>query len=270
MIGLVLGDTHIGKLIIKKLKTLKKKFIIIDISKKKIFKKNKETFSLSIGQLGKCISILKSNKCKNVIFAGRVDRPNFSNTKFDFKALYHLPKIIKETKKGDAYIINFITNLFIKEGFKIISQTFFNMELVLKKGTHTKTKPNKENKNDIIVGKKIINNLKNKNVSQGIVVIKKKIIVSEDLKGTDAMLTKAQKIIKGIYSKNKRSGILLKLPKPNQDMRTDLPTVGLKTVKKCVKIGLQGIVVKSKYNIFIDKSKCINLANKNNIFINAI
>tara|TARA_E500000331_G_C17258571_1_gene714222 strand:+ start:1892 stop:2704 length:813 start_codon:yes stop_codon:yes gene_type:complete len=270
MIGLVLGDTHIGELIVKKLKSLKINFIIIDISKRKLFKKNKKSYQLSIGQLGKCISILKSNRCKKLIFAGRVDRPNFSNTKFDFKAIYHLPKIIKETKKGDAYIIKFITNLFIKEGFKIISQTFFNTELVLRKGNHTKTKPNIENKTDIIIGKKIINNLKNKNVSQGIVVIKKKVIISEDFKGTDAMLTKAQKIVKKIYSRKKRSGILLKLPKPNQDMRTDLPTVGLKTIKKCVKIGLRGIVVKSKYNIFIDKSKCINLANKNNIFIYAI
>ena len=101
---------------------LKKKFIIIDISKKKLFKKEKNAFCLSIGQLGKCISILKENSCKKIIFAGRVERPNFSRIKFDFKALYHLPKIIKETKKGDAYIITFITKLFEKEGFKIISK----------------------------------------------------------------------------------------------------------------------------------------------------
>ena len=70
MIGLVLGDTHIGNLIIQRLKLLKKNFVIIDISKKKLFKKNKNSFSLSIGQLGKCISILKSSGCKKVIFDG--------------------------------------------------------------------------------------------------------------------------------------------------------------------------------------------------------
>ena len=59
MIGLVLGETQLGSLIIKKLKLLKKKFIIIDISNKKIFKQNNNSFSLSIGQLGKSISILK-------------------------------------------------------------------------------------------------------------------------------------------------------------------------------------------------------------------
>ena len=59
MIGLVLGDTQLGKLIVKKLSHINKKHIIIDISKKRIFKKNKNSFSLSIGQLGKAISILR-------------------------------------------------------------------------------------------------------------------------------------------------------------------------------------------------------------------
>ena len=67
MIGLVLGETQLGSLIINKLKKVKEDFIIIDISKKKIFKKNLNSYSLSIGQLGKAIAILKRNKCKKVI-----------------------------------------------------------------------------------------------------------------------------------------------------------------------------------------------------------
>ena len=66
MIGLVLGDTHIGKIIIKKLHTLNKKFLIIDISKK-LFKRFKNSYTLSIGQLGKCIDILNKNRCKNIV-----------------------------------------------------------------------------------------------------------------------------------------------------------------------------------------------------------
>ena len=111
---------------------------------------------MSIGQLGKCISILKKHNCKEIIFAGRVAKPNFKKIKFDFKAIYHLPKIIKETKKGDAYIINFITRLFKNEGFKIISQTKFNNEIVLNKGTCTYLKPNKVDLKNITIGKKII------------------------------------------------------------------------------------------------------------------
>ena len=82
MIGLVLGETQLGRLIVNKLDKLKIKYTIIDISKKKIYKKNKSSHSLSIGQLGKAFKILKKFKCKRIIFAGQVKRPNFSVTKF--------------------------------------------------------------------------------------------------------------------------------------------------------------------------------------------
>ena len=270
MIGLVLGDTHIGKIIIKKLHTLDKKFLIIDISKKKLFKKFKNSYTLSIGQLGKCIDILNKNRCKKILFAGRVERPNFSKIKFDFKAIMNLPKIIKETKKGDAYIINFITRLFEKEGFKIISQTHYNSELVLSRGTKTRAKPKKNNYKDIKIGYKTINNLKLRGITQGVIVLNGRVVIPENFKGTDYMLKKAKKKLKKIIGKNRREGILIKFPKPNQDIRTDLPTVGLKTIKYCVSLGLKGIVLKSRYNIFLDKEKSIRVLNKNKMFLTVI
>ena len=68
-------------------------------------------------------------------------------------------------------------------------------------------------------------------------------------------------------SKNNYGGILIKYPKKRQDLRMDLPTIGLQTLKDCKKNGLKGIVLKSKKNIFLDKIKCISFANKNKIFI---
>ena len=270
MIGLVLGETQFGNLIIKKLKLLKKKFVIIDITKKKIFKKNKSFFPLSIGQLGKALAILKKHECKKIIFAGKVTTPNFTKTKFDFKALYYLPRIIKGAHNGDASIIKVIIDIFKKEGFKIISSTFFNPELLLKKGNYTKLKPNSLNKIDMLKGKNIITDLNQRGTGQGIVIISSHVIAIEGPDGTDAMLKRASILFKRFYYQNKRQGILLKFPKRNQDLRVDLPTVGIKTVKKCAKMGLKGIVVKANKNIFLDRSKCINLANKNKMFISAI
>jgi DUF1009 family protein len=66
------------------------------------------------------------------------------------------------------------------------------------------------------------------------------------------------------------NGILIKLPKKKQDLRMDLPTIGLQTFKDIKKYGLKGVVLKSKKNIFLDKTKCINFANKNRIFIKVI
>ena len=67
--------------------------------------------------------------------------------------------------------------------------------------------------------------------------------------------------------KYKNNGVLVKFPKNKQDLRIDLPTVGLNTFKQCKSAGLKGIVIKNKQNIFLEKKECIDFANKNKIFI---
>ena len=67
--------------------------------------------------------------------------------------------------------------------------------------------------------------------------------------------------------KFRNCGVLVKFPKKKQDLRVDLPTIGLKTLKQSKTAGLKGIVIKSKQHVFLDKSKCINFANKNRMFI---
>ena len=81
MIGLIFGETDFPKQILKKIKK-KEKYLIIDLTKIKSFKKDKNSYSVSIGQFGKIINILKNNNCKRVLFAGKVKKPNFSKIKF--------------------------------------------------------------------------------------------------------------------------------------------------------------------------------------------
>ena len=154
--------------------------------------------------------------------------------------------------------------------FKTISSTFFNPELLLRRGNYTKMKPDFLSKKDMLKGKSIITDLSRRGIGQGVVIRNSHVVTIEDSDGTDAMLKRASILFKRFSYRNKRQGILLKFPKRNQDLRVDLPTVGIKTIKKCMKIGLKGIVVKANQNIFLDRSKCINLANKNRMFICAI
>ena len=69
--------------------------------------------------------------------------------------------------------------------------------------------------------------------------------------------------------KFRNNGVLVKFPKKKQDPRVDLPTVGLKTLKQCKIAGLKGIVLKDKKNIFLERKKCLNFANKNKMFVTA-
>ena len=249
MIGLIFGDTDFPNEIIKRIKKKKIKYLIIDLSRSKKFKKDRKSHSVSIGQFGKIINILKVNKCKNVLFAGKVNKPKFSKLRLDFKGIYYIPRIIKASKLGDAAILKEIINILSENKIKTENSLRFNPDLTLKKGNYSKIKPNNQDEFDIQKAIKTLNNLKQYNFSQGVIVRNNKVVSIEGKGGTKIMLKKSRS------KKFRNHGVLVKFPKKKQDLRVDLPTIGLETFKQSKTAGLKGIVVKNKQNIFLDKKK---------------
>ena len=260
MIGLIFGETHFPIQILKKIRKRHLKYLIIDLTNGR-FKKDKHSYNVSIGQFGKIIKILKDNKCKKVLFAGKVKKPNFSKLRLDFKGIYYIPRVIKSSKLGDAAILKEIIKILKQEQINTVSSLVFNPELTLKKGNYSKIKPNREDKADINKAITTLNRLDKYTFSQGVVVRNKKVVAIEGKGGTQKMLKKS----KSKQFRNK--GVLVKFPKKKQDLRIDLPTVGLKTLTQCKSSRLKGIVLKSKQNIFLERKKCISFANKNKMFI---
>ena len=261
MIGLFLGDTDFSEIVLKKVKKLKKKYFIIDFSKNNKFKKDKNSYRISIGKFGKIINLIKEKKSNKVLFAGKIAKPKFSSLRLDFKGIYYMPSVIKAAKLGDAAIIKSIIKILNNENIKVISSIFFNPELALKTGNYSKLRPNNIDIKSINNGINYFNKLNNMDHIQAMIVKDGKIVAKEDSKGTQKMLSKLKK---------KSSGILIKFPKKKQDLRMDLPTMGLNTLRDCKKFGLKGIVMKSRKNIFLNRVECINFANKNRIFIKVV
>jgi UDP-2,3-diacylglucosamine hydrolase len=261
MIGLFLGDTDFSEIVLKKIIELNKKYFIIDFSKNNKFKKNKNSYRLSIGKFGKIINLIKEKKSNKVLFAGKIAKPKFSTLRLDLKGIYYMPSVIKAAKSGDAAIIKAIIKILEKENIKVISSNFFSPELSLKARNYTKLKPTPKEIKSIKKGVLYFNQLNSLDHVQALIVKDDKVKVTEGNQGTKKMLAKLEK---------ESGGILIKLPKKKQDLRMDLPTIGLDTLRDCKKYGLKGIVLKSKKNIFLDKTKCINFANKNKIFIKII
>ncbi|WP_440676835.1 UDP-2,3-diacylglucosamine diphosphatase LpxI domain-containing protein [Candidatus Pelagibacter sp. HIMB1587] len=261
MIGLFLGDTDFPEIVLNKVKKLKKEYYIIDFSKNNKFKRDKNSYRISIGKFGKIIKLIKEKKSKKVLFAGKIAKPNFTSLRLDLKGIYYMPSVIRASKIGDAAIIKSIIKILADEDIKVISSVYFNPELSLKKGNYTKNKPSMNDNNSIKKAKNYFNKINSLDHIQALVVKDQKIIAKEGRQGTKKMLSKVKKNSKGI---------LIKLPKNKQDLRMDLPTVGLQTLKDIKKYGLKGLVLKSKKNIFLDKKEVINFANKNKIFIKVI
>ena len=259
MIGLFFGETIFPKLILRNLKKKKLKNFIIDLSKNNIFKKYHNSYRVSIGQFGKILKILREKKCKKVIFAGKINKPKFSKLKLDVTGIYYIPRIIKAAKKGDAAILKELIKILSIEKIKVISSIYFNPELALPRGNYSKLRPNRE---DLIDIKNGIKALKNSNAYDHVqaVIVRNNNLLKETSKGT-------KKMIQSIKQTKNKNGVLIKFPKKKQDLRADLPTIGIDTFKDCKKAGLKGIVLKAKKNIFLERKKCINFANKNKMFI---
>ena len=145
-----------------------------------------------------------------------------------------------------------------------MNSLIFTPELSLKRGNYSKILPNRNDKIDIKKAIKKLNSLSGFSHSQAVVARDKKIIGIEAEGGTEKLIKKCKN------KKFKNMGVLVKFPKKKQDLRIDLPTIGLETLKQCKLSGLKGIVLKSKKNVFLEKSKCINFANKNNMFIKVL
>ena len=260
MIGLFLGEKKLPIEILKKLKKNKIKYFIIDLTKTNKFKKNKNSFFISIGKFGNILKLIKSKKCKKVIFAGNISKPKISSLKLDLKGIYYIPRIIKASKLGDAAILKELIKILRENRIKVIKLNFFNPELTLSRGNYTKINPSKHESLDIKKGCNYLSKLNAYNHTQGIVLRNGNVIAEETSKGTRNMLQSLRKV------KNS-NGILIKFPKKKQDLRADLPTVGLDTFKDCKKANIKGIVLKSKENIILDRKKCISYANKNKMFV---
>ncbi len=263
MIGLFLGEKDLPNEIIKKIESKKIKYFIIDLTKKNKFKKKKNSFFINIGKFGEILKLIKSKKCNKVIFAGNIIKPKISKLKLDLRGLFYIPRIVKASKLGDAAILKALIKILSENKIKVIKLNTYNPELTLNKGVYTKIKPTLLEKDEIVKGIKTLKKINSYNHTQAVIIRDNKVISRETRKGTKEM-------IKSVPKSKIKKGILIKLPKAKQDLRVDLPTIGIDTLKDCNKVGIKGVVVKSNQNIILNKEVCIKYANQNKLFLIAI
>jgi DUF1009 family protein len=268
MLGLIVGETSLPKFVIKELLKKNVSFLILDLTKSNIYKKYKNSYSLKITELGKAISVFKKNNCKNIIFIGKVERPEISLLKFDRKALFYLPRLFSVFKKGDGNILKEVIKIFKENKINVLNSMKFTPELIFKDESINKLKTNDADNISISKGVSIIKALSKFDIGQSVIINNGYVLAIEGPEGTDETIKRSLYLSKKYKLKNK--SILIKFPKANQDLRVDLPTIGLDTIKNCIKANIKGIALKRSQNIILDKDKIINLTKKNNFFIISI
>ncbi len=260
MIGIFCGKGEYPSIVIDSCVRQKQEFCLLFIENR-----NRQNYPkapslvFKLGQIGKVLCFLKENHVKKVIFAGHIKRPNPFDLCLDFKGLIWLFKLIKPLLwDGDDALLRKVSELLEQEGIELISGTSIFKKAFLPEGVFSRKKPTAKEEEEIKLGIKESQILGANDIGQSIVVSGNRVIAKENRSGTDALIDRCFE------------GILVKTCKPQQDVRIDLPVIGIKTIENIHQHGLRGLVIEANRTIVLDKEEVLSKVDEYGLFLQSV
>lgn len=229
---------------------------------------------VGIGQLGKMIRFFKSEGVEKAIMAGQVKHVQiFSRAVPDARMLKMLLKL---PRRNTTSLIGGIAAELASEGIDLIDSTYFLQDSLPALGTLTRRKPSSAERADIEYGLEVAGQIAQLDLGQTIVVRGKACVAIEAMEGTDATILRAGELISGHGGARGRTNLssgpltVLKLAKPDQDMRFDVPVVGIPTIQAMVQAAATCLCLNAGKTLMFDREDMLALADKNKISIVAV
>ncbi|MGO8952457.1 MAG: LpxI family protein [Rhodomicrobium sp.] len=218
-----------------------------------------------IGQVGRMLRILRSEGCNRLVFVGGLRRPNLFRIKIDAGFVRYLPQLLRLLKGGDDTVLRGVARFFEDQGFEVLAAHEVAPRLLAPQGTFSNLTPRPEDLDDIRLGFKVTHALGLFDIGQAAVVARNYVLAVEAAEGTDAMLLRCRALNSWGYTA--RKGVLVKGPKPGQDLRLDLPAIGPRTVELAAEAGLAGIAVEAGAVLLAGLEELVEKANKSGLFL---
>lgn len=259
--GLIAGNGSFPFLVVEGARKQGVSLVVVAINEEtdpKIDEVAENVIWVGIGQLGKMISFLKKHKVEKAIMAGQVKHVQlFSGAMPDLrmvKMLWNLPK-----RNTDA-LIGGIADELAKDGIELIDSTFLVQDQLAPAGVLTQRKPTDIELENVEYGRHVASEIARLDLGQTIVVRAKACVAVEAMEGTDATIKRAGELAKGKLT-------VVKTAKPDQDMRFDVPVVGVPTIETMIAAGATCLSVTAGKTLIFDREEMISLANRNKIAI---
>jgi len=221
-----------------------------------------------LGEMGARFKALREAGCDAVTFVGMVKRPDFKSLKLDGRAALMMPRVLAAARKGDDALLRVLGDEHEREGFRLVGADEVLAALLAPSGAFGAVSPDADQRADIAKGADVAAALGSWDVGQGCVVCDGLVLALEAQEGTDAMLARVAELpveIRGVDGA--RRGVLVKRPKPIQDRRIDLPTIGLPTVEAVARAGLAGIAVEAGGALVMQREALIRRADELGLFV---
>ena len=219
---------------------------------------------IRIGQAGTGFKRFKEEGVKEVVLIGTIKRPTLAELVPDLRTAAFFAKLGLKAI-GDDGILRALVKEIEADGMKVVGIQEVVPDLLARHGVLTKKKPDKEDEEDICRGVEVASALGRLDVGQSVVVQQGLVLGMEGIEGTDKLIKRCAE-----YVRKGKAPVLVKLRKPEQDMRIDLPTIGVRTVENARLSGLKGIAVHAGNTLIVDEPEVIRLADEYGLFIKGI
>lgn len=214
-----------------------------------------------LGAAGQALKAMRRAGCSEVVLAGPVRRPSFSELRPDFTAARFLARVTARAM-GDDGLLRGIIAMIEDEGFTVVGIQDVLGNILATAGSWGRFQPDQSAWRDIERGLSVARALGQEDVGQAVVVQQGIVLGVEAIEGTDALMARC-----GGLRRPGEGGVLVKIRKPTQDARADLPTVGPNTVAAAVSAGLRGIAVEAGNTIAIEPEAVIRDADSSGLFV---
>ena len=213
---------------------------------------------IGLGQFGHLLNAFKSRGVSHCLMAGAITKSKmFKNARPDLKGLAVIGKLLIH---HDDELLRAVARELEKEGITVVDSTTYLPELLAPSGCLTKRSPSREEMEDIELGWMVAKELGHLDIGHCVVVRRKTVLAVEAIEGSDKTILRGGELAK-------ENAVVVKVSKPNQDLRFDLPAVGLNTVKVMSTVGASVLAIEAGKSLIFDKEEMIQLADSNGIAI---
>lgn len=215
-----------------------------------------------MGAAGEILGLLRRNGCKDLVLVGPVKRPSIFDLRPDGEGTRIMARIGRAAFSGDDGLLAAIVRVLGEEGFRVLGAHEVLTEAVGPKGVMGRVAPDAAARADMVRAVAVVRAIGRLDVGQGCVVQQQVVLAVEAVEGTDRMLERA-----GALRLPGPGGVLVKLVKPGQDRRTDLPTIGPATLRAAAAAGLRGVAFEAGGTLLTDRVACVTEADAAGLFL---
>jgi DUF1009 family protein len=223
---------------------------------------------VALGQVGRLIRLAHAESCREAVFIGTLLRPPLTQVRLDWQTVRLMPRIIRSFRGGDDRLLSSVASMMEEVGLRIVGLDEVAPEVFVPEGVLGHYQPSQRDRADIARALKVIAALGPFDVGQAAVVADNNVLAVEGAEGTDNLLARVAELRRQRRLTTPPGvGVLVKAPKPAQDRRFDLPSIGPRTIENAAGAGLAGVAVAAGSTIIAEAAQAAAAADREKIFL---